>query len=210
MTKAELVQLMGWRFGDRDDLEDRIELELDYVQDYVLESKEWLPWFLTTEEVNVTLTAEERQLPLPEDFLAEIEESALWLELQDGSTVELEKMDFDVAARKYPGVGQPIVFCRVGEFFQFFPIPDYNYTVFLRYFGKDERIRDALARPKWLKYASDVVMAELGKIIADKHIKDAQAAAGFSADAQAGWQRLYAKHTAMQEINQARSLGGTT
>ena len=158
----------------------------------------------------MALTAGERQLPLPEDFLAEIEESALWLELRDGSTVELGKMDFDVAARKYPGVGQPLVFCRVGEYFQFFPIPDYNYTVFMRYFGKDERIRDALASPKWLKYASDIVMAELGKIIADKHIKDAQAAASFAADAQAGWQRLYAKHTAMQEVNQARALGGTT
>ena len=210
MTKAELVQLMGWRFGDRDDLGARIELELDYVQDYVLESNTWLPWFLTTEEANAALTAQERRLALPVDFLSEIEESALWLELLDGSTVELKKMDFDVAARKYPGGGQPVVYCRVGEYYQFFPIPDYGYRVFMRYYGKDARIRDEMASPKWLAYAADVVMAELGKIIADKHIKDAQAAASFSADAQAGWQRLYAKHTAQQEINQARSMGGNT
>ena len=210
MTKAELVQLMGWRFGDRDDLGERIELELDFVQDFVLESKEWLPWFLVTEESNATLVPHERRLPLPPDFLEEIEESALWLELKDGVTVELKKMEFDIAARKYPGEGQPQVFCRVGEYYQFFPIPDYDYRVFMRYYGKDDRLRDELASPKWLKYAADVVMAELGKVISDKHIKDVQAAASFAADAQMAWQRLYAKHTSQQEVNMARALGGNT
>lgn len=209
MTKAELVQMLGWRLGDRDDLEARMDAELDFVQDYILEAKEWTPWFLLSEELSMTATTGSRALALPADFIAEEELSQLWLELPDGSTVELEKMDFDIAARKYVGTGQPVVYARKGLNYQLFPIPDLDYTLYHHYYQKDGRIKTA-SESKWLTYAGDVVAAEVGKVLAEKHIKDTNAAAGFAQDAQVAWKRLYDKHTALQEINQSRSMGGNS
>ena len=72
MTKTELFQILSWRLGDRDDLNPRMETELNFVQDYVLEANAWLPWFLVTEESEALLVAGERRLPLPTDFLSEL------------------------------------------------------------------------------------------------------------------------------------------
>lgn len=209
MTKTELFQLLAWRLGDRDDLGDRMEAELGYVQDFVLESNAWLPWFLVSEETEANLVIGERRLPLPDDFLVELEESALWLELEDGSTIELAKGTFDVLARKYQGQGQPLAYSVQGEYFHFFPIPDKAYTVFMRYYQKDVRITDEALSSRWLKYCSDLVLAELGYILAGKHIKDGTLAAAFQSDAQVSWKKLYDRHIAQQEINQARSMGGS-
>lgn len=209
MTKAELVTLLGWRLGDRDDMAGRIDAELDFVQDYVLEAKEWIPWFLLSEELSMAVAAGVRAVSLPPDFLAEEENSSLWLQLADGSTVELEKMDFDVAARKYVGTGQPVVYARKGLNYQLFPIPELDYALLHHYYQKDVRIK-TVADSKWLEHAGDVVAAEVGKVLAEKHIKDGQAAAGFAADAQAAWNRLYHKHISLQEVNQGRSMGGNT
>jgi hypothetical protein len=80
----------------------------------------------------------------------------------------------------------------------------------MRYIAKDERISDEAAAPKWLKYASDVVIAELGFVLATKHIKDADLGQQFAAEAQVAWKRLYERHVSRAEINQSRSLGGNT
>ena len=210
MTKTELFQILAWRLGDRDDLNPRMETELNFVQDYVLEANAWLPWFLVTEESEALLVAGERRLPLPTDFLSELEESALWLELTDGTTEELPKGAFDVLARKHQGEGKPLAYSVQGEYFHLFPIPDLPYKVFMRYNQKDSRITDEGTPSRWLKYCADLVLAELGFVLAGKHIKDAGLAAAFQADAQASWKKLYDRHIAQQEINQARSMGGNS
>lgn len=210
MTKTELFQILAWRLGDRGDLTSRMGTELDFVQDYVLESNVWAPWFLVTEESEATLVVGERRLPLPEDFLSELEESALWLELPDGTTKELTKGAFDVLARKYQGSGTPLSYSVQGEYFHLFPIPDLTYKVYMRYNQKDSRITNEAVVSRWLKYCADLVLAELGYVLAGKHIKDANLAAAFQAEAQASWKKLYDRHVAQQEINQARSMGGNS
>lgn len=208
MTKAELYKILAWRLGDRDDMTERMDSELDYVQEYVLEGNVWAPWFLVTEQAAAPLTAGERRLPYPEDFLSELEESALWLELAGGGTLELVKGEYDVLARKYPITGQPLRYSTQGEYFHFFPTPNLEYTVFMRYYGRDEKITLDTGKSKWLKYCSDVVIAELGFILAGKHIKDANLAAAFQQEAQVAWKRLYDRHISLQEINQVRTMGG--
>lgn len=209
MNLAELTTLLGWRLGDRDDMGARITAELSFVQDYVLEAKEWAPWFLLSGEESLVTVQGVRGVALPEDFLAEEEYSALWVEVPDGGTVELKKLDFDVAARAYVGTGRPVAYARKGATYQLFPIPDQVYTLYHYYYQKDARIT-AGAESKWLNYAGDVVMAEVGKVLAEKHIQNPGAAAGFTQDAQVAWKRLYDKHTAMQELNQPRYMGGNT
>jgi hypothetical protein len=215
MNKADLVKIVGWRLGDRDDMVSRIDLELDYIQDYVLEAKPWHPWFLQSELSMATTTPGERRVPLPVDFLAEVEESHLYIVDPSASkSIELVKKDPDVAQKMMQGAeiatGFPRGYAISGLYFQFYPTPDDAYEIQMQYYAKDARISDSAASPKWLQFASDVVLAELCNVLAAKHIKDAEAAAGFAADAQVAWRRLYDKHTAMAELNQPRSLGGNS
>lgn len=215
MDKADLVKIVGWRLGDRDDMVDRIDLELDYIQDYVLEAKPWHPWFLQSELASASTQPGERRVALPMNFLAEVEESHLYIvEPTTGKQIELIKKDPDVAQALVMGaevsVGFPRFYAISGLYFQFYPTPDAAYEVQMQYYSKDERISDSAASPKWLRFASDVVLAELLQLLAGKHIKDAEAASGFATDAQAAWNRLYQKHIAMAELNQPRSLGGNS
>ena len=208
MTKVEMVQLLGWRLGDRDDMEPRVDAELPYVQDYVLEAKEWLPWFLLTETNAMVASTGTRAVAFPADFLLEAEEGHLYLTVAGEIVKELEKLDYDVALAKCPGVGEPKYYATFGDAIQIFPIPDANYSLYFAYYGKGGRLTDTGTLSKWFLHAGDVVAAEVGKILAEKHIKDAAAAAGFAADAQAAWTRLYHKHIAMQELNNSHVMNG--
>jgi len=209
MNKAELIQIVGWRLGDRADMAARIDLELDTIQDNVLESNVFRPWFLESELAKVTTTANERRVPLPEDFLSEIEESHLYVQSPEavGTFVEMLKKDPDTAARLFPESGFPVVYAISGLYFQMFPLPLGAYPLQMRYFAKASRISDETTVSPWLQFASDLVLAELCQVLAAKHIKDAAAAQGFAADASAAWKKLYDVHTARGEINVKRSLG---
>ena len=208
MTKAALLQLLGWRMGDRSDLAPRAEAELDFVQDVQLEGQSWCPWFLVSELASASTVAGERRVQFPVDFLMELEESHLYILNTEGEAIELLKKDLDVLELNVRGEGQPLYYAVSGEYFHFFPKPDGIYTIQMKYYAKDARIRDDMASPKWLQHAADLVLAELGAVIAGKHLKDMEAAAGFAQDAQVARKRLYDKHTAMGEMNQSRSLGG--
>lgn len=216
MTLADLVKIVGWRLGDRDDMQDRISLELDFVQDFVLEAKPWHPWFLETEWANANTVIGERRLPYPADFLDEIEENHLYLVQENTALRELKKLDYDVAMAKYGNTDSglaystPVVYAAEGLYFHLFPAPDNAYPVQMKYYAKAARISDATKNSTWLQFAGDLVVAELLRLLAEKHIKDAEAAAGFAKDAADAWNRLYAKHTAMHEVNVARSLGGNS
>lgn len=210
MTKAELIQLLGWRLGDRDDMAARAELELDFIQDNQLEGATWCPWFLVSELAHASTTAGETRLPLPEDFLMELEESHLYILSPDGAKVELVKKDLDILDRENQSPGQPIAYAISGSYFHFYPVPDLDYTIQMRYYAKASRVKDDTVVSPWLTHASDLVLAELGAVIAGKHIKDAEAAMGFAQDAQVARKRLYDKHTALGEINQSRSLKGNS
>ena len=207
MTKAEMVTLLGYRLGDRDDTGGRIVAELPYVQEYILEAKEWLPWFLLKESAGMTVTLGSRAVEWPADFLLEEETGHLYLTKAGEIVRELRKMDFDAALAKYPGDGEPMVYSVAGAGVQLFPIPQEVCGLHLTYYGKDESLVSG-SSPKWLQYAGDVVAAEVGKILAEKHIKDANAAAVFAADAQAAWTRLYHKHIAIKELNSSSVMNG--
>lgn len=208
MTKAELIQLLGWRLGDRTDMAARAELELDFVQDNQLEGAVWCPWFLVSELSQATTTAGESRLPLPTDFLMEMEESHLYAVNAEGVAIELVKKDLDVLDRGKVVEGFPAFYAVSGKYFHFYPTPDAAYSVQMRYYAKASRIRDDMVVSPWLQYAADLVLAELGTIIAGKHIQNPEAAAGFASDAKGAWKRLYDKHVALGELNHPRALGG--
>jgi len=206
MTRDQVVQLLGWRLGDRDDMALRIELEMKLAQSTVLEVHAWLPWFLLKDWSGALTTAGAETVPLPADFLDEAEESHLYIKLGD-QWKRLRKMDLDSARSYYTTNGVPQAYARLGERLYLAPIPDAAYELKMEYYGRDTDMTAANVETQWLRYASDLVIAVVGKELAEKHIQNPEQAAAFSADIELAWNRLYTQHVAMGEVNQSRSLG---
>lgn len=212
MLRDQVIQLLGWRLGDRSDLADRILLEMVMIQSIELEGNRWLPWFLIKDWAAGTTAPATASVALPTDFLEEVEESHLYLTNLEGQSLRLEKKDYDVAKSLTFGEdpGQPRYYSRLGQAFYFFPTPDLAYPLSMSYYGKDADMAAANVETAWLAHAADVVMAALGKELCEKHIQNPQQAASFIQDLQKAWDRLYVKHVAMQEINSTRALGGNS
>jgi hypothetical protein len=211
MTRTEVVTLLNYRLGNRTDLEDRILLEMAFVQDYILEGTgAFLPWFLETEMATSPIMAEEERVALPDDFLAEVEDQALWLYLEDSdenTMIELKKNDYDLLVAKYPGTGRPQQYAIAGSYIIIKPTPDLEYTVKMRYYAKDTPISVSAGENKWLAHAADLVMAETGKIMAENHLLNAALATSFEKAAMIARDRLYKKHEARRHSNRTYGMG---
>lgn len=208
MIRDDAVRLLGLRLNNRKGIEARILAEMDAVQEQILEENSWLPWFLESELAQAATTPGERRVSLPSDFLQEIEESHLWIVGDDGSRQRLLKGSYDRLQAQLPGEGRPSRFCISGEYFHLFPTPNEIWTLEMRYYAKDARMSADNVETKWLKYAGDLVIACVGEVMASKHYQNAALAAEFAKDKSAAWDRLLMKHTALQEINQSRSMNG--
>lgn len=182
----------------------RMETEAVLLQETVLEEHEWLPWFLETEMAYTTTTAGDERVQLPFDFLQEVEEQALWYDTGT-ALVPLIKGDYDDNLQRYPGTGAPKRYSIGGEYLLLRPVPDATYQIKMRFLATDAALTTNIEN-KWLKYASDVFLAELGIAISEKHMQHFELAKTFRADAQRAWTRLYSKHVARQEINHDRVM----
>ena len=207
MTRDELIQLLGWRLGDRTDMAARAMAELNYVQDIELEGHEWLPWFLEKAFTGFTTTAGSGIVTKPADFLQEIEDEPLFVSTS-GGTVRLQKRDYAVLQGKEAASGCPELYAIQGDNYHLYPTPDAVYTLSGIYAAKDARMSLANVETLWLKHASDLVLAAVGKQLAMKHIQSVEMAAGFAQDEQRAWTRVQNKHTAIKEINRDSYVAG--
>ena len=207
MKRDAAVQIINYRLGNRR-MGEIILAEMHFVQREVLEQRPWLPWFLESELASASTQADERRVTLPPDFLMEIEEESLWIETPDGGLIELEKTDYDRGMRALPGSGQPVAYTLASGYFQFFPKPDAAYKLQMRYYGKGESIAADNLEVSWLLHAAEVVVAEVGLVMAEKHLQNANLAGAFRMDAEKANKALYDKHVALQEVNRVRLVGG--
>lgn len=207
MVRDSLFALLAQRLGSRPDLIPRMIPEMIMLQETVLEQHHWLPWFLETEIATTLTVPGEERLQLPVDFLGEIEEQALWWynEAESPAMIPLKKMTYDDLLQRYSGQGSPKAYAVGAEYFFLGNIPDREYTLKMRYLARDA-VLDTNIQNKWLKYASDVVAAELGVVLAEKHMQHAELALAFRTDAKAAWDRLYVAHVARQEVNMNRVM----
>lgn len=206
MIRDNLIALVAQRIGNRTDLTSRMITELLLLQETKLEQNSWLPWFLETEMEQAALTVGEERLALPSDFLEEIEDQALWLydTAAEVKMASLSKMGYDAMLAKYPGDGRPAAYSIGNQYFHLRPVADAAYIIKTRYMAKDALL-DTNIENKWLKYASDLVIAELGAVMA-RHVQNGNLVALYEADAEKAWSRLYAKHVAREEINGSRVM----
>lgn len=207
MLRDDLFTLLSQRLGNRADLVPRMELEVTLLQSVTLEQHTWLPWFLETSLVDLATISGEELVDFPTGFLREKEDDALWLYDSTAAVplTPLAKLDYDDMVQKYPGAGAPKAYALGSTGFYLRYIPDQVYSLKLRYFAQDVTLSTNVEN-KWLTYAPDVVLAELGIVMAEKHMQYFELAQTFRKDAEVAWNRLYTVHIARQEDNMLRKL----
>lgn len=213
MIRSAVIALIGQRLGKRTTLDDVILSEMDLVQQTVLERNGRLqPWFLETEVATAGTTAEEERVALPTDFVMEKEEGGLWLYLanEEDPWVRLNKTDYQNMIQGHGDTpGQPEEYSLGGLYMRLRPIPDAEYVLKMIYYAA-QPLPSALAvggENVWLKYAPDLVIAEVCKLVAEKHIQDFELANTFAPDIQRAWDRLHVETEAQQHTNRSYSMG---
>jgi hypothetical protein len=209
MTRDEVVAIIAERLGQRTDLNAAIIAEMQLAQSIRLEQNgKFMPWFLLTEYSTVQTEADEPRVAVPDDFIQEEEESGLWVQTDAGIWIELRKASEDKAFNAYEGVepAQPERYALAGDHLTLFPTPDKVYNLRMRYFAQDIPLTSDIQN-KWLKYAADLVIAEVGQVLAGRHVQDQTLEAGFQMDKAAAWQRLWLMHEARMHANREYSMG---
>jgi len=210
MNLGAAVTMLKFRLGSRTDadLDTLIPLEMDQAQ-FELERGGEPPWFLITEDFSLSTIAADRRLPVPADFLLEVDEDCLWVENAVGNRLALEKGEFD-ASLAYWGMEQgfPAGYALVGQYFQLFPIPDQVYTIWTKYYAADAAPSSLLTTDTnlWLTWGQDLLLARTGRRMAT-YLRDAELVQVFAGEELAATTRLKLETISREETNRSRSKG---
>lgn len=196
------------------DIQVILELEITLAQGTSLEQNgRFKPWFLTSEQATATMTANEQRLQIPSDFLGEVEEGALYvLNPASNKYVGLRREDYDFLSDKYAdsAPGLPREYSLEGHlYYRLFPTPDLAYTARQRFYERDTAFNlvAADAENRWLKFASDLLLAAGGWQYASKHLQNAELASGFAGDIAAAWARLKGENEMRKHTNRDYEMG---
>lgn len=94
-----------------------------------------------------------------------------------------------------------------GGYFLLRPVPDTIYTLRMRYYAQDILPSTGNIENKWLKEAPDLILAELGTIIAGEYIRNPQLAAEYAQKATIARDRLYKRHERRMHANRTYGMG---
>jgi hypothetical protein len=219
MLKSEAIATIKRRLGFRSDQDSNITFELQQAQIRLEKGillpngrGTFLPWFLVSEISDATTTAGEERVPVPSDFLAEYEDSALFY--YDGTAADGERWlelakdaeDF-LRAQKLP-TGAPQAYSLSGGYFRLAPVPDDVYTLKIIYYAKGATISSSLdEEPIWLLEAADMLIAEAGRRMAIP-LRDTMAKDDFEKDLARETARLYARNEERIHDNRRYVMGG--
>lgn len=177
-----------------------------------LEQAPELPWFLEVEEATAETEPGEERIPLPTDFIREVEDFNLSLLDEDGNLEDLAKRTYDqaeveVSRNADPGIPS-IYYIRNGNII-LRPVPDGFYFVrFPTYYGKQEAPQDNdTSENEWFKTVPDLMIAMAGVQVAGKRLKDPDLVALFNGDQKSAEDRLARLIIAKQEENRERNMG---
>lgn len=216
MQKLDLLTLLALRCGSRTDADIMtvLELELTLAQDTTLEQNgRFKPWFMIGEQAQTLTIPNEQRIELPLDFLGEVEEGALYiLNPASGKYDQLFRDDYDFLHDKFKHYAPTLPSHYTLEdhrYYRLFPTPDIAYVVRERYYEKDLAFNSVAetGENRWLKYASDLLMAVGGEQFATKHLQNPQLAAGFQTDIQRAWDRLRIEHERRKHTNRDYEMG---
>ena len=209
MTRDQVVAIIKARLLRADDstVDTKIVTEMQYVQEQLLENALVLPWFLLSEFQTIDTSADEERLPLPTGFLREHEECSLWIyDSTEEEWLPLERDDYEVLANTHKEPGQPEAYALDGMYFRLKPTPNETYTLRTRFYIRDTALTSNVEN-KWLLYASDLMVAETGFIMASTYLKDNDLASKFQADIGRARDRLNLVNEARAHTNRNYMMG---
>lgn len=212
MTGQHVLDMLMARLGNRTEaaLRANVLLEMIQFQAITMEKGPYLPFFLLVNEEPLTVTADVRAVALPSDFLRELEEDSLFI-LDDNSVPQpMVKGSYDELAAHH-GLDAdstlPLDYCIRGTDILLFPKSSVARTLQLSYFASDAVPADTTTENLWLKYASDLLLAGTGEIVAGQYLQNSELSVIFAGQKMAAQDRLVRDDTARQEAARSREMG---
>lgn len=158
MKLEDIIDVIAFRLGNVRNMNEMIKMEIK-ASIARLENRDFYPWFLLSENNVYEAQPGEGRIPLPQDFLMEFEEGALFRHDSNGSVTVLSKKTFEELREEFtPDLGTPESYALTNKFFRLFPVPDKPCRVEMLFYRrtKDVEVQDN----PWLEEASELIMAE--------------------------------------------------
>lgn len=209
MLRDTVVSIIAERLNNRTDLNAAIIAEMQLAQETRLEQNgRFTPWFMLTPTIQELVTIiGASAIVLPDNFVSEAEEEPLWVQdVESQDFRQLRKVSLAEGKMFYPGTGEPKAYSFTGTLFTLYPTPDKLTTIFLRYNAKQASLATNIENA-WLKYASDLMIAEVATVIAAQKMQNKELAAVFASARDDAWQRLFVMHESLQHTNREYSMG---
>lgn len=210
MKGSEALQLFRFRLArftaDATTLTDEMLLvEMNLAQKR-LEEEACLPWFLISEMATEQTVPHDERVQLPDTFIRELETDSLWLVEDSGKLLPLGKAPLDALRERFADVGEakPRGYAISGNYFRLRPVPDTIYNLRMSFFEHDASVVKDVEN-RWLKYETDLLIAEAGQVVATLYLRDDKAAGAFGT-----WrQERYAKMKANEDARTLTNMPGT-
>lgn len=209
MTRDEGVNLIKLQLGYRQTGDAEIVLFMQLAQS-VLESAPTKPWFMTSERASVLMTVNDERVPVPDDFIQELDMEGL-MYIPDDTTIApipLRKDGYDVLQANYSGAenGPPEAYALLGDYFRFFPPPDAAYTVRMIYIQQLATFTTSIENG-WLKWAPLLLLGTTLDFMTTP-LRDQAAKAQAKDWITVGSTLLYTQNESREHANQEYQMGG--
>lgn len=216
MLRNTAVDLLMSRLGNRRDttLRDKIISEMAFVQEFILEGTNPLPWFLRTKTESLSTVIGDETITLPTGFLQLWDEGGVWKLSATGVPTVLQREDYARLQDYYEDIDTIGYYDLVDTTLYVRQVPTEVVTIGLWYYKRDTLITGTYddvgtnLQNSWLQYAADWLMAETGRLLADGYLQAPNMAALFQRQALEARDRLMREHEHRDEINKERNLGG--
>ena len=214
MIISEAIDQIQELMGLRSDLAARASVRMSQAQTYY-ERGPTFPWFLLSEISQTTAIPDTRRILVPEDYLAEYEEGALWIvpadSVEEPDDIPLIKKDMDYLDYHVGSsvTGRPRFYSQDGNYFRLYPQPDQNYTIKMLYYKTDLKISE-LSNDQtclWLTHAPECIIGRAGRLLATA-FRDPVAKSEFEDMEGKGRLLLTNQNEAKKHVNRSYQIGG--
>lgn len=203
MDLNTVVKAVAFRLGNVRGMDEVIKME---VQASIrrLENEDFYPWFLLSENNMYKTQADEFRVPVPDNFLAEYDDSCLYLKQDNGIYRPLAKMTAEQARLSYQNSsGTPVAYALTNKYFRIFPAPDREYELELLFYRRSSSLE---GENPWFVEAFDLVVYETVSHI--MFARSDKRAGSFEQLASEQKMLLMRRHTAREEANRDVVWGG--
>ena len=163
MTYDQLINQISLRMGNRAGIRQIIIDTVEIVKQELENDDIFHPYFLLSEDSYYTVQSCEARIPVPEKFIAEYENGALWIE--DEQFRQLRKAMPDSLDGNTQCSGTPEYYFQMGEYLRLFPTPDKEYIIRMYFYTGTDLLTNEnnpwLSKgSKWLIWATCSLLAQ--------------------------------------------------